>query len=279
MKHLKLLISDLDFTLLNSHRELSEVTKQKLQTILDKGVEVVPCSARPLSQIPEWFLTNPDIHYLVCSNGAVIVDNPTKKPLKKATLSNRTVLDILHAAAEDPYWTVAVNGEFHSHDLILRDYDQIGRDEDFAEKIRKTRVMEPDESFIFQCEEGSIEKVHFITSGLKDEQRERMICKLSSIKNIMISSSHRSNIEITHPDAGKGQAVNWLIERLQLDREQVAAAGDNENDLPMLKEAGIRIAVANATPQVLAIANRVAASCDEDGVVHCLCEILKEEQK
>ena len=277
MKKIQLVVSDLDYTLLNSDRKLSPYTQQQLQKIVDAGVDVVPCSARPISQIPSWFTDNPAVRYLVCSNGAVIMDNRTKTPVKQFTLSNQTVLDVIHTAAITPYWTVAVDGQFHSHVDIIHDFEKIGRTEGFIENVLRTRIIEDNEEFILQCEEGSIEKVHMITAALSSRQRQQLICQLSEIEGIRISSSHPTNIEITHPDAGKGEAVRWLKQTLGLENSQVIACGDNENDLPMLKEAGIRIAVANATFEVLACADITALSCDEDGVVRSVCELLEIE--
>ena len=277
MKKFKLVVSDLDYTLLNSDKQLSPLTCRQLQKIVEAGVDVVPCSARPITLIPEWFTSSSSVRYLVCSNGAVIMDNRTKKPLKKFTLSNRTVLEILHTAAITPYWTVAVDGQFHSHVDIVNDCATIEKTEGSVEEIRRTRIIEEDEEFLYHCAEGSVEKVHMVTSSLSPQQRQHLIDQLSSIPGVRVSSSHPSNIEITNPLAGKGEAVVWLREALKLEKEQVIACGDNQNDLPMLNEAGLRIAVANATPEVLACADIIAPSCDEDGVVRSVCEILEIE--
>ena len=53
MHDIRLIATDLDFTLLNEQFELSETTKEILERILASGVEIVPCSSRPLSEIPE----------------------------------------------------------------------------------------------------------------------------------------------------------------------------------------------------------------------------------
>ena len=279
MNNIRLVVSDLDFTLLNSERKLSAVTQKMLQKIVDAGVQVVPCSARPITLMPSWFTENPAVKYLVCSNGAVIMDNQTRKPLKRFTLSNKTVLAIIHTAKATPYWTVAVDGKFHSHVDIIRDFDRIGKTEGFVEDLLKTRIIEDNEDFISRCPEGSIEKVHLITAALSEQQRDQLIRQLSCIEGIKVSSSHKSNLEIFHPQAGKGEAVRWLMKTMDLTKEQVVACGDNENDLPMLKEAGIRIAVANATPQVKACADLLAEDCDHDGVVRSLCDLLKIEKE
>jgi hydroxymethylpyrimidine pyrophosphatase-like HAD family hydrolase len=81
--------------------------------------------------------------------------------------------------------------------------------------------------------------------------------------------------EITHPQANKGLAVQYLAETLLgLNAENVMAIGDNFNDLEMLKYAGIGIAMGNAPVAVQRIANWIAPSIEEDGVVTALTEFL-----
>lgn len=77
MENIKMVVSDLDGTLINSDWILSDFAKEVLTELLDQGIEFVPCSARIFKEIPEWMRNNKKIHYIICENGAKIYDNLT----------------------------------------------------------------------------------------------------------------------------------------------------------------------------------------------------------
>jgi Cof subfamily protein (haloacid dehalogenase superfamily) len=85
-----------------------------------------------------------------------------------------------------------------------------------------------------------------------------------------IAKSKPRFIEVDHPEATKGRALQELAAWLQVDRSRVLAIGDNYNDIEMLEFAGLGIAVANAPPDVQRLAGHVTASNDEDGVALAL---------
>lgn len=85
-----------------------------------------------------------------------------------------------------------------------------------------------------------------------------------------IAKSKPRFVEVDHPEATKGRALQELAAWLQVDRRQVLAIGDNYNDLEMLEFAGLGVAVANAPPEVRRLAGHVTASNDEDGVARAL---------
>ena len=80
------------------------------------------------------------------------------------------------------------------------------------------------------------------------------------------SSSKEALLEISAPGVTKASALAGLAARAGIPAAEVVAFGDMPNDLPMLAWAGRAVAVANAHPEVLAVADEVTASNDEDGV-------------
>ena len=79
-------------------------------------------------------------------------------------------------------------------------------------------------------------------------------------------TSLANNIELNDAAANKGDAVRALASHLGLSMAQTISFGDGSNDLSMIRACGLGVAMANACPAVLAAADRVTASCDEDGV-------------
>jgi hypothetical protein len=79
--------------------------------------------------------------------------------------------------------------------------------------------------------------------------------------------SHTLFSEITAPGVSKGNALAFLAQRYGIAREETIAAGDNGNDVAMIAWAGLGVAMANATAEAKAVADWVAPSVSEDGVV------------
>jgi hydroxymethylpyrimidine pyrophosphatase-like HAD family hydrolase len=91
---------------------------------------------------------------------------------------------------------------------------------------------------------------------------------------IIVTSTTPDFLEFFDAQAGKGLALAALCRELGIPREEVIAIGDGENDLPLFGEAGLAIAMANATAATKAMAARVAPSNDEEGVAVVLEALL-----
>ena len=82
---------------------------------------------------------------------------------------------------------------------------------------------------------------------------------------VHMSRSHQYLVEGTAPEANKGHGLLWVTERLGIDPERVLAIGDNENDIPMLRAAGLAVCMGQATAVVQAEADWMAPTLEEDG--------------
>ena len=83
--------------------------------------------------------------------------------------------------------------------------------------------------------------------------------------------------EILNPDAGKDKAMRWLCSYLGIDFSDTLAFGNGYNDVPMLKHAGLGVAVDGAVPEVLDVADFVAPPMEEDGVARVLERLLEDD--
>ena len=103
-----------------------------------------------------------------------------------------------------------------------------------------------------------------------------MFCHLPIIFHLLqIRTSFKSNIEIGSAKASKGKGLTALAASFGWGPEAVMAFGDSNNDLSMIQDAGIGVAMANASDEVKAAADYTTLSCDEDGVADALEKLLK----
>ena len=114
-----------------------------------------------------------------------------------------------------------------------------------------------------------VQKIQFFTKDA--DLRLHLLEELPKVfENIAVSSSSPQNIEINQAKATKGLALIALAEYLGLDRSKTIAMGDGLNDISMLEEAGIGIAMANGCDEALDAADWVTSHCDEDGVAKAI---------
>ena len=88
------------------------------------------------------------------------------------------------------------------------------------------------------------------------------------------SNPHDCLLEIGPPGVSKGAALAKLAAGMGISQSDVVAFGDMPNDVPMLTWAGIGYAMADADPEALAAADRIAPACAEDGVAVVLEQIF-----
>ena len=96
---------------------------------------------------------------------------------------------------------------------------------------------------------------------------------------LSVCSSTIKNIEISSPGRGKGQAVKWLADYMGLDRSQVMAFGDHVNDIDMLEAAGVGVAMGNGEPEVKKVADLIAPPCADDGLARMLRDIVFDSEE
>jgi Cof subfamily protein (haloacid dehalogenase superfamily) len=91
---------------------------------------------------------------------------------------------------------------------------------------------------------------------------------------VTVGRSNPRHFDVTHPLANKGAALIAMARRFGVQASAVAAIGDGENDIPMFEQAGFSIAMGNAGPDVQARADRVTASCNDDGFAKAMERLL-----
>ena len=97
---------------------------------------------------------------------------------------------------------------------------------------------------------------------------------LRAVSGIEITGALKMNIEVNAAGVNKGKALVRLGEILGISREEIMAFGDGANDLDMMKEVGIGVAMGNGKEEIKEAADYIAASNDEDGVARFLEEYV-----
>ena len=270
----KLIAFDLDGTVLDNNGTLSKITQDYFQTLLNKKIILIPCSARSLFEYPAWFKDHLSIPYLITHNGAIIVDNLTKKEITNHTLTKEKALEICeHLSFKNNLLTL----NYENYMISTLDLYNFLLPQDTP--FKKEMFKHPARLYAFNFkhfikQKDGITKIHVSLPFTND--KEELYQLMEEIEDVYVQSSHPNNIEVTHPNANKGSALNLLLEKLKIKSNQVIAFGDNDNDISLLEIAGHKVAINNATTRLKAVADVVTIyDNDNDGVVKYLKTFLK----
>jgi 5-amino-6-(5-phospho-D-ribitylamino)uracil phosphatase len=251
----RVLVLDLDDTLLRSDGTISERTLRALEAWSAAGNVVVVATGRPTRNVaavlPTTLHTVPWITY----NGAYIY------------LEGERIYENLIPAAAIHAIIGLVNQELPECALGLEIGDTlyinrtINRTTPYHVVDLTTVAHQPAAKILFFQQE--FETLATVISLLPTETRA------------MLSDKYNL-VQVLAANADKTHALRHLVEHLGLTMEQVVAIGDDINDVDMIRDSGLGIAVANAIPAVKAVAKRITLSNDEDGVAVVIEELLQE---
>ena len=265
--NIKLVGLDIDGTLLNSKNQISPRNHAAIRAAIDAGCRVIPATGRPLRGVLPEFIQIPGVDYAVTANGATVVRLSDGEFVIKNWLS-RARLQKLYEATQGLWrvFDVFVGGSGYSEKKNL-DAAEEWAPRNMAPYMRMSR--QPVESIPdFIAAQKGFEKCSMFFTSEENRQKVRQIAQ--EMGGFSIVSSESNNLEISDEGATKGLALLELGRMLGLEKSQVMACGDSENDLPMLETVGLGVAMGNAPRFIQEKAAAVTATNDEDGVALAL---------
>lgn len=264
--HRGIIALDLDGTLLDSKKGLSERNLQALEKAAAEGWEIVPTTGRFYNGMPEVIRQLPFVRYAITINGAEAADLMTGEVIYKAEMPWQQAIEIMKWLDEKPViydcymrnhgWMTAVQKEI---------IDEVVESPHSRKMLHELRNPVEELKAFLEEEKHDVQKVQFFMRDVSGRP-EIMKQLAEEFEGIVVSSALPQNVEINETHANKGEALLALAEHLGLSREQTVAFGDGLNDLPMISDAGMGICMENGAPEVKAAADWIAPTCDEDGV-------------
>lgn len=263
---IKMIGFDLDGTLLTSDKQLSERTRKVMEDAIAQGVVMVPATGRPLSGVPKELLEFPGIRYVVTANGARVLDIVDKKTMTEELLAREKCGQILTIFEKyDTYREIYYNGIGYADLEKLENIERYQEDPAMQKYFLETRRPVESTRQMFDNKDQGMDKIQALF--VHQEEKFKAIQEITEeVKDVEVTGALSNNIEVNAKDIHKGKALLKLGELLGIEREEIMAFGDGNNDLKMLETVGTGVAMANGVPEVLASADIVAESNDDDGV-------------
>lgn len=268
MKNIKLIAFDLDGTLLNENRELSEYNIKAIKKLIKKDIKIVIATGRPYAGFSR-FLKELGIlgenNYSITNTGSIIRKNTDNGNILVNAMNLNDYLFIKDLTKN--YENLQVS--FYTDDYIYMD--------------EKT----PNEAFIHDKNILKMETRNTLAFGSEPICRINVMGEKERLdkfqeENLTILEKKYATMrnetfcfEILNKDSSKGKSLEFLSEYLNIERDEIMAFGDNVNDVDMIEYAGVSVAMKNGKDVLKAKADYIAKPNSEDGVARFLIDYFE----
>jgi len=268
----RLVVSDIDGTLLNNAKEITPATRQGIYDLIENGVKFVIATGR-VHPAAKWPYIDLGINGpLISCNGALVKDTGTdeiiyERPLDR-TLAKK-VSDI--CARYDVYFHYYTENAIHAekYDFLLKKFAELSKKLP-EEKFVPTEVLDSYNEFLER--EQTIYKIGIFCDG--GELSKQLIAEIMEIEDISCYKSLDTSFDVMAKGVSKGDAVAHLNAYYDIPREETIASGDNENDIDMIKYVGLGVAMENAIEAAKEAADYITVSNEEDGLLKVINEFV-----
>ena len=277
----KLVAIDLDGTMLNSYGEVTENTSKTIKKVIENGTDVIIASGRPIDSIKQIEKEIGSTKYFIAGNGALVYDIQKEEVIYEKYMSKEKVLEIIKICEEN-----SISYNVYTDKTILATALKYNVLYYHKENLKKEESKKTNISIVENMYEyvKNLQESKFLKITICDDNKTvfnsilRKVKQISDIEVLEVSHMSRKMItqgteevpieyyytEISLADVDKWNAIEFLMEKLELNKEEVMAIGDNINDKKMIENAGMGIAMKGSTPVVTEIANDIAEGNNEE---------------
>ncbi len=287
----KLVAIDLDGTLLNSYGEVSNENKQAIKRAINKGVEIVLSSGRIGNSVESIANELGANNYYISGNGSMLYNMKEEKIEYENFISKEKMLKLIKICDENSiYYSIYTENmvitKSLKYNVVFYNYENSKKAFD---KRTNINIVQNVYEYVENLEDNK-----FLKITICDDSEiifSRIIEKFKKINNIdVLDVSHMSRkiikdgteevpieyyyTEITNKNVDKWTAIEYLIEKINIKKEEVIAIGDNINDKLMIKNAGVGVAMGQSNPIIKEMADVVTQDNNNNGVANILNKII-----
>ncbi len=283
----KMVAIDLDGTLLNSYGVVTENTKKVIKKVIEKGTEIILASGRPMDSINSISTEIGANKYFIAGNGAIIYDMQKNQTIYEKYMTKEKVLEIIKLCEEN-----SISYNIYTETTILAKALKYNVLYYYKENLKKEESKKTNIKIVDNLEEyiKNSQGEKFVKITICDNNKhifQSIIKKLRKINNIeVLDVLHMSRkiikqgtedvpieyfyTEISLKNVNKWEAIKVIAEKMNINKEEIIAIGDNINDKEMIENAGLGIVMQGSTPVVADIADYITDTNNNDGVAKAL---------
>ena len=279
MSKLKVVIMDVDGTLYNSEKQISEKTKQALTKVQDQGIKLILASGRPTSGLIH-LGQELDMHrhngLFVSYNGSMVIDCETMEPLfnqpmsikdGKAVLEHMKKFNVYPMIDKEEYMyvnNVFAPFQFKGSPFNVIEYESRGGGFLLCEKEDLADFLDYETNKILIA--GEPPYLQEVYQEMMEPFKDTLSCMFTG----------PFYFEFTAKGIDKAKALDSVLKPMGYNQDELIGFGDGMNDLSMLNYCGTAIAMANAVDEVKSAATYITTSNDEDGIAKALYKYFPE---
>lgn len=259
----KLVVTDMDGTLLNDDHDVSSENKEALKKVLESGKHVAIATGRIYTAARVYAKTLEIVTPIICCNGAIIKNLEDESIMYGNPIDDdlaRKVIEICYD--EDVYF------HFYSEDTIVGQvlknkllfFSEWTKTLDEEDRL-KVDIVEDAMDWI-----GTEPVYKFSIQDDDMERLDRIGRRIRRELNVDAYKSYYNMMDVMSKGVSKGNAILKLAEIMEIDPENIIAIGDNENDISMMHAAGLGVAMANADEKIKIEADYVTDTNNNNGV-------------
>ena len=266
-KMYRLLALDMDGTLLNSRKEISRATMEALNKLVGRGIAVSLCTGRGVAELKDYEKEFAEIPYGILNSGGCVYDFRAKKPLYRKLLDDDVVLECLKAAGKVsamPYLLTTDASVAQTEDMRDVSVFHMGIYQPMYDRV--ATVVPDAEEYVRTHPGDSLKLCIYHRSA---ETREITRAAISHL-GMQLADAETTSLEVSPPGITKARGLEILCDYLGIPIWETVAVGDADNDLDVLRAAGLAVAMGNANEHVKEVCDVVVSDNDHDGIVEVI---------
>ncbi|MCM1082326.1 MAG: Cof-type HAD-IIB family hydrolase [Clostridium sp.] len=267
-KKKKLLVLDIDGTLVNSKKEITKKTRDAIIDIQKKGHIVALASGRPycgMEQYAKAIELDSFGGYALSYNGGLILNCRTHEAVYQNMIPKRYAKPIYEYARENNIGMITYQDSYAVTGTPVDAYME------YEARLNNLKIKQVGD-FIGYVDFDMVKCLLTAEPELAAEHEKKLAHMLGSELNVFRSEEYF--IEITTKDVDKAKSLSILLDIIDMEQKDCICCGDGFNDLTMIKFAGVGAAMGNAQQIIKDNADYITASCDEDGIVEVIHKFI-----
>ncbi|NLC96305.1 MAG: Cof-type HAD-IIB family hydrolase [Erysipelotrichaceae bacterium] len=258
LNNIKLVVFDMDGTLLNDSKEVSSVTKNALHLLQENGYKLAIASGRSPLGLKLAKIKDIEFDYFVCSNGAIIVDN------KDNIISQNEITDMeINEFVKD--CEIDKTGLMYcfldgNYSYVLHDYIEY-----MFRKVPNFDKLLFDNTKLKNRHEKESPFAGVIADYNENVEKYRLM-----YPNFSFLEFRKNEYDLFHKDSSKSAGLKILCDKLNMTLGNVMAFGDHYNDFEMIRDSKIGVAMKNSIEEIKNIADYVTDDNNNDGIAKAL---------
>ena len=282
-----MLVIDLDGTLLDSRGEVPEANRAAIADARAAGMEVIIATGRAWRECRPYLEAIDQQGWAITAGGSMLNDAPTGRTHQRRTLARDTVHAACQSLLVDRHKALILkDAHATGYEYLLIGEAQLDPASEWwfrklGLEVRHAESLLDDAHPEDSVRVGAVargERLAMLAGGLRTQLADRAIVQhWSAVTESHATGARTHLLEVFHPTVSKWSMVMHCMAERCIDRCRVAAIGDELNDLELIDQAGLGIAMGNAIDEVKACADRVTSGHDDQGVAAAIRKIVEGE--